>query len=111
MVARTGLSSVFSGVHEMWSAPDKPAIKIWGAACVRQGLWMQPVARLAGLAETLLHETASRRPPLWDLGVDQTVKFGIAGRQKDARRPFLRRANIYPGAAPFVEPLEPPCPE
>jgi hypothetical protein len=37
MVASAGLSWVFSGDHDMWSAPDKPAIKIWGAACVSQG--------------------------------------------------------------------------
>jgi hypothetical protein len=37
MVASAGLSLAFSGARGMWTAPDKPAIKIWGAACVSQG--------------------------------------------------------------------------
>jgi len=37
MVASAGLSLAFSGARGMSSAPDKPAIKIWGAACVSQG--------------------------------------------------------------------------
>ena len=98
MVASAGLSWVFSGVHDMWSAPDKPAIKIWCAACVSQGASHSAQGTFLLAAHGGSSSTDARSSPrLMTLDPKKQRLIDLSGRHQRLRvaRVLLMTASIF----------------